>query len=115
MGAGLDFKSAQFGSRCEDLKSSPVLIVGFEMLHLIWTNQYLLKWGELILIQSKDWINFDPVLELDQHTWPDIQYYHVSKIKQYGWLTYSLIINEFEIFVCFIGVFVSFIAWRDAN
>jgi hypothetical protein len=45
-----------------------------------------LKW--LILIQSKDWINFDPV--------STIQYYHVSKIRQYGWLIYSWIINEFE-------------------
>ena len=27
-----------------------------------------LKWGELILIQSKDWVNFDPVQGLDQYT-----------------------------------------------
>jgi hypothetical protein len=26
---------------------------------------------------------------LDQYTSPGIQYYHVSKIKQYGWLSYS--------------------------
>jgi hypothetical protein len=32
-------------------------------------------WDELILIQStKDWINFDPVLGLDQYTSPGIQY-----------------------------------------
>jgi hypothetical protein len=50
-------------------------------------------------IQSKDWINFDPVLGLDQYTSPGIQYYHVSKIKQYDWLIYSWII-EFEITYC---------------
>jgi hypothetical protein len=58
--------------------------------HLI---NYYLKWGELILIQSKDRINFDPVLLLDQYTSPGMQYYHVSKIKQRGWLIYSWIIN----------------------
>jgi hypothetical protein len=31
----------------------------------------------------------DPVLGLDQYTLPGIQYYHVSKIIQYGWLIYS--------------------------
>jgi phage anti-repressor protein len=42
------------------------------------TNKSLLKkWGELILIQSKDWINFDPLLGLDQYISPDIQDYHV--------------------------------------
>jgi hypothetical protein len=70
-------------SKCEDLKSSPIRIGGW---HLIQINHYL-KWGELILIQSKDGINFDPVLGLDQYTEPaGIQYYHVGKIKQYGWL-----------------------------
>jgi hypothetical protein len=64
-------------SGLEDLKS-----------HLIGIN-YHLKWAELILIQSKDWINFDPVLELQQYTSPGIQYYHVTKIKQYGWLIYE--------------------------
>jgi hypothetical protein len=62
-------------------------------------NHYL-RWGEIILIQSKDWINFDLLLGLDQYTSPGIQYYHLSKIKQYGWLIYYygwLIINEFEI------------------
>jgi hypothetical protein len=52
------------------------------------------------LIQSKDWINFDLLLGLDQYTSPGIQYYHLSKIKQYGWLIYYygwLIINDFEI------------------
>jgi hypothetical protein len=42
-----------------------------------------LMWGELILIQSKNSINFDPVLGLNQNTSSGIQYYHVSKIKQY--------------------------------
>jgi hypothetical protein len=69
------------------LKSSPVLIVGFEILHQIFlvriggfemtshTNKSLyLKWGELILIHSKVWINFDPFLGLDQYTSPGIQY-----------------------------------------
>jgi hypothetical protein len=64
--------------------------------HLIRINHYL-KWAELILIKSKDWINFDSVLELGRYTSPDIQYYHVSKIKQYAWLIYSWIINEFDI------------------
>jgi hypothetical protein len=86
------------GSKCEDLKSGPVRIGGL----FIRINHYL-KWGELILIQSlipsKDWINFDPVLGQDQYTSSGIQYYHVSKIKQYGWLIYSWIINEFEIFI----------------
>ena len=56
----LDFKSAQFdqvaegkpraGSKCEDLKSSPVRIGGFEMAsHIV--NHYL--------------INFDPVQGLN--------------------------------------------------
>ena len=62
-------------------------------LHPMRVNHYL-KWGELIWIQSKDWINFDPVLGLDQYTSPGIQYYHESKIKQYGWLIYSWIIND---------------------
>ena len=53
---------------------------------------------KLVWIQSKDWINFDPVLGQDQYTSSGIQYYHVSKIKQYGWLIYSWIINEFEIY-----------------
>jgi hypothetical protein len=72
-------------SKLEDLK-----------WHLIPINHYL-KWAELILIKSKDWINFDSVLELGRYTSPSIQYYHVSKIKQYAWLIYSWIINEFEI------------------
>jgi hypothetical protein len=38
-------------------------------------NKSVLMWDELILIQStKDWINFDPVLGLDQYTSPGIQY-----------------------------------------
>jgi hypothetical protein len=80
MRTGIDFKSAQFDgwnliqSELEDLK-----------WHLIRINHYL-KWGELILIQSKDWINVDRVLGLDQYTSPGIQYYHVNKIEQYGWL-----------------------------
>jgi hypothetical protein len=42
----------------------------------------------------------------DQYTSSGIQYYHVSKIKQYGWLIYSWIINEFqiEVYVCLITV-----------
>jgi hypothetical protein len=47
-------------------------------------------------MQSKDWINCDPVLRQDQCTSSGIQYYHVSKIQQYGWLIYSCIINESE-------------------
>ena len=37
-------------------------------------NHYL-KWGELIFIQFKDWINFESVLGLDQYTCtsPDIK------------------------------------------
>jgi hypothetical protein len=58
--------------------------------YLIQIHHYL-KWGEYILIQSKDWIHFDPVLGLDQYTSPGIQYDHVSKIKQYGWLIHSWI------------------------
>ena len=49
-------------------------------------------WGESILIQSKDWKNFHPVLgqlRTDQYV-VLYQYYNVS--KQNGW-----IINEFEI------------------
>jgi hypothetical protein len=34
-------------------------------------------------------LDFDPVLGLDQYTSPGIQYYLVSKIKQYGWLTHT--------------------------
>jgi hypothetical protein len=64
-------------------------------LHLIQINHYL-KWCELILIQSKEWINFDPVLRLDHYTSSGI---HVSKIKQYCWLICSWIINEFEMLV----------------
>jgi hypothetical protein len=63
------------GSKCEDLKSSPVRIGGFEMTS--HANKSLL-------------INFDAVEGLsDQCTSSGIQYYHVSKIKQYGWLIYS--------------------------
>jgi hypothetical protein len=36
---------------------------------------------ELILIQTYN-------LYMDQYTSPGIQYYDVSKIKQYGWLIY---------------------------
>jgi hypothetical protein len=84
MRIGLDFNSAK-AWKCEE--SSPVRIGGFEMTlrDFVRINHHL-KWGELISIQSKDWINFDPVLVLDQYTSPGIQYYHVSKIKQYGWL-----------------------------
>jgi hypothetical protein len=57
------------------------------------TNKSLyLKWGELILIQSKDWINIliqYCIVGLDQYTSPGIQYCNVNKIKQYGWLIYS--------------------------
>ena len=44
-------------------------------------------------------MNSDPVLGLDQYTSPGIQYYQMSKIKQYAWLANLLtwIINEFEI------------------
>jgi hypothetical protein len=59
---------------------------GFEMTS--HTNKSLLK---------RRSINFDPVQGLDQYTSPGIQYYHVSKIKQCGWLIYACIINEFEI------------------
>jgi hypothetical protein len=52
------------------------------------------------LIQSKDWINFDPVLGQEQikilHQVSSICM-HVSKIKHYGWLIYSWITNDFEI------------------
>jgi hypothetical protein len=51
-------------------------------MNLIQINNYL-KWGELILIQSKDCINFDQDLWLDQYTSPGIQYYHASEIKQW--------------------------------
>ena len=39
---------------------------------------------------NKSLLNFDPVqgLRLDRDTSPGIQYYHVSKIKQDGWLIY---------------------------
>jgi hypothetical protein len=76
---------------CLDLLRSKFWLIGewsiewFEMTS--HTNQ-----SQLIKVR---WINFDPVLELDQYTSPSIQYYHVSKIKQYGWLIYSWIINEF--------------------
>jgi hypothetical protein len=52
MRTGLDFKSAQLikseakpriGSKCEDLKSSPVLVVGPVLVHLIRINHYLIK------------------------------------------------------------------------
>jgi hypothetical protein len=53
------------------------------------TNKSLLKvrWINFDPVQGP--INFDPVLGLDQYTSPAIQYYHVSKIKQYGWLIYT--------------------------
>ena len=76
------------------------MINQFELEDLKWyliRIKHCLKWAELILIKSKDWINFDSVLELGRYTSPGIQYYHVSKIKQYAWLIYSWIINEFEI------------------
>jgi hypothetical protein len=113
MRTGLDFKSAPWGldqissPHHEDWTRFQVRglvqnartwnLVQSELeglkLHPMRVNHYL-KWGELILIQSKDWINFDPVLGLDQYTSPGIQYYHESKIKQYGWLIYSWIIND---------------------
>ena len=46
------------------------------------------------LIQSKDWINFDPVLGLDQYTSPCIQFDLVSKILWTIWLANSLIIRR---------------------
>ena len=42
-------------------------------------------------------MNFFPVLGLDPYTLPGIYYYHVSKVKQYRWPIYSLLINEFEV------------------
>ena len=66
MRTGLDyFQVRAIWSELEDLK-----------WHLIRINHYL-KWGELILIQSNYWINS-----------PGIQYYHMSKIKQYDLLVW---------------------------
>jgi hypothetical protein len=81
MWTGLDFKS--IWSKCNDLKSSPVRIGGFEITS--HTNKLLLKvrWVNFDPVQGL-MINFDPVLGLDQYTSPDIQYYYVSKPKQYG-------------------------------
>jgi coproporphyrinogen III oxidase-like Fe-S oxidoreductase len=91
---------AQGGSRGMDQNARTWNLVQSELedlkWHLIRINHYSM-WGELILIPSKDWISFDPVLGLDQYTSSGIQYYHVNKIKQYGWLIYSWNINEFEI------------------
>jgi hypothetical protein len=101
MRTGLDFKSAQFDrlrGEAEDWIKMRGLwnLVQSELEDLKWyhrhTINHYLKWDELILIQSKDWINFDRVLGLDQYTSPGIQYYHVSKIKQLIWLT-NLLMN----------------------
>jgi hypothetical protein len=62
---------AEAGSKCEDLKSSPVRIGGFEM-----TSH----------------TNFDPVLGQAQYTSSDIQYYHVSEIKQHeDWTRFQVL------------------------
>jgi hypothetical protein len=85
------------GSKCEDLKSSPVSFGGFEMAS--HTNFLLLKLR---------WINFDPVqlrteliliqfLGQSQYTSPGIQYYHVSKIKQYDWLIYHALLMSLRL------------------
>jgi hypothetical protein len=81
MRTGLDFKFAQFDQargKAEDWMS-PWNLVQSKLEDLKWRliriNHYLM-WGELILIQSKNWINFDPVLGLDQYTLQGIQYYH---------------------------------------
>ena len=42
-------------------------------------------------LRNLKWINFDPVLG---YTSPGIQYYHVSKIKQYGWLIFDILCCE---------------------
>jgi hypothetical protein len=99
MRTGLDFKSAQFWIKMRGLGilPSPNWRIWNDISYTNKSRNHHLKWGELILIQSKDRINFDPVLGQDQYTSPGIQYYHVSKMKQCGWLIYSCIINEFEI------------------
>jgi hypothetical protein len=76
MRTGLDFKSAQFDQ-------NTVRIGGFE----ITSSKSLLK-VRWILIQSKDWINFDPVNRL-YHA--GIQFYHASK-NQAIWLA-NLLLN----------------------
>jgi hypothetical protein len=88
MRTGLDFKSAQFDhvrGEEEDWVKMRGLEIWSSPRSRIWniTSRTNLKWVELIFIQSKD---------VDQYTSPGIQYYHVSKKKQYGWLIYSWII-----------------------
>ena len=82
--------------KCGELKSSPV-IGGFEMSTQTSKSPPVrrINFDPVQGLNS----NFDPVLGLDQHTSSGIQYYHVSNIKQYGWLiyVYSWIINTFEI------------------
>jgi hypothetical protein len=102
MRTGLDFKSEQFDhvrGEAEDWIGmrgleiySPVRIGEFEMTSR--TN----KWLYLINLDPV-WIYFDPVQGQDQYTSSGIQYYHVSKIRQYGWLIYSWIINKFEMYI----------------
>jgi hypothetical protein len=75
-------------------------LVQYELEDMIsHTNISLLKVRWIHFDPSKDWINFDPVLGLDQYTSPGIQYYHVCKIKQYDRPIYSCIINEFTIYI----------------
>ena len=61
--AGLDFKAAQFGSKSEDLQSSPIRIGGFKMTS--HTNKSLLevRWINFDPVQGLNY-NFDPVLGL---------------------------------------------------
>jgi hypothetical protein len=104
MRTGLDFKSAQFDQGLDQNKRTWNLVLSeLEDLkwHLIRINHYL-KWGELILIQSKVWINFDPVLGLPGSIYFTryIKYYHVSKIKQRGWLHELLMIWDWYSIKC---------------
>jgi hypothetical protein len=73
----LYFKSAQF-----DQVRGKAEFGGFEKTY---TNKSLLK---------VRWIHFDPVQGLDQYTSPGIQYYRMSKIKQYGCRLMGLFPNE---------------------
>ena len=90
MRTGLDFKSTQFD---QNARRSRGLDRNTRTWNLVQSELEDLKWHLMRI--NHYLINFDPVLGQDQYTSPGIQYYHVSKIRQYGWLIYSWIVNEF--------------------
>ena len=84
MRTGLDFKSTQFDpvrGEAEDW----IQLRGLEIYSPVRIGVFGItsKTNELLIISSPwiNWIIFDPVLGLDQHTSSSIQYHHVSKIN----------------------------------